>query len=245
MSKYTTGELAKLCGVTVRTVQYYDQRGILIPSELSEGGRRVYSDSELKRMKIICFLRELDLSIEAISQILQEEHPEKLLSLLIEQQDKLLSDEIGKKKEKLAKLRELKNELASKDQCSLESISDMTIRMKDKKKLKKLRQMAFLTALPMGIMQWTCIIFWIVKGVWWPFALCLLIAIVWGSIMIIHYFRNVQYICPECHQTFRPSVKELILVRHTPTTRKLTCTKCGHKGFCVEIWGGEEKTVKK
>ena len=109
MSKYTTGELAKLCGVTVRTVQYYDQRGILIPSELSEGGRRVYSDSELKRMKMICFLRELDLSIEAISQILQEEHPEKLLSLLIEQQDKLLSDEIGKKKEKLEKLRELKN----------------------------------------------------------------------------------------------------------------------------------------
>ena len=185
------------------------------------------------------------MSIEAISQILQEEHPEKLFSLLIEQQDKLLSDEIGKKKEKLAKLRELKNELASKDQCSLESISDMTVRMKDKKKLKKLRQMVFLTALPMGITQWTCIIFWVVKGVWWPFVLCLLIAIVWGSIMIIHYFSNVQYICPECHQTFRPSVKELILARHTPTTRKLTCTKCGHKGFCVEIWGGEEKTVKK
>ena len=28
---------------------------------------------------------------------------------------------------------------------------------------------------------------------------------------------------------------------HTPATRKLTCTKCGHKGFCVEIWGGDEK----
>ena len=37
MSKYTTGELAKLCNVTVRTVQYYDKRGILIPTELSEG----------------------------------------------------------------------------------------------------------------------------------------------------------------------------------------------------------------
>ena len=56
MSKYTTGELAKLCGVTVRTVQYYDTRGILIPSELSEGGRRLYSEADLKRMKIICFL---------------------------------------------------------------------------------------------------------------------------------------------------------------------------------------------
>ena len=32
---YTTGEIAKLCGVSVRTVQYYDDRGILIPSALS------------------------------------------------------------------------------------------------------------------------------------------------------------------------------------------------------------------
>ena len=51
MSKYTTGEIAKLCGVSVRTVQYYDSRNILIPSELSEGGRRLYSEQDLKRMK--------------------------------------------------------------------------------------------------------------------------------------------------------------------------------------------------
>ncbi|MBR1845644.1 MAG: MerR family DNA-binding transcriptional regulator, partial [Oscillospiraceae bacterium] len=37
--KYSTGEVAKRCGVTVRTVQYYDTRGILVPAELSEGGR--------------------------------------------------------------------------------------------------------------------------------------------------------------------------------------------------------------
>ena len=43
MSKYTTGEIARLCEVSVRTVQYYDTRGILIPSELSEGGRRIYN----------------------------------------------------------------------------------------------------------------------------------------------------------------------------------------------------------
>ena len=105
MSKYTTGELAKLCGVTVRTVQYYDTRGILIPSDLSEGGRRLYSEDDLKQMKIICFLRELDLSIDAISQILKEEHPEKVIELLIEQQESVLSEEISEKKEKLDKLR--------------------------------------------------------------------------------------------------------------------------------------------
>lgn len=40
MSSYTTGELAKQCGVSVRTVQFYDGRGLLHPSALSEGGRQ-------------------------------------------------------------------------------------------------------------------------------------------------------------------------------------------------------------
>ena len=133
MSKYTTGELAKLCGVTVRTVQYYDTRGILIPSELSEGGRRLYSEDDLKRMKIICFLREMDLSLDAISQILQEEHPEKVISLLVEQQETVLLDEISEKQEKLEKLRELKNGLKNQADFSLETLGDITIIMEGKK----------------------------------------------------------------------------------------------------------------
>lgn len=36
---YTTGELANTCGTTVRTVQYYDQKGLLAPSGYSEGGQ--------------------------------------------------------------------------------------------------------------------------------------------------------------------------------------------------------------
>ncbi len=48
---YTTGEMAKLAGVSIRTVQYYDQRGILIPSDLTEGGRRRHSESDLERLR--------------------------------------------------------------------------------------------------------------------------------------------------------------------------------------------------
>ena len=61
MSKYTTGEMAKLCGVSVRTVQYYDSRNILVPSELSEGGRRLYAQQDVSKLKIICFLRDAGL----------------------------------------------------------------------------------------------------------------------------------------------------------------------------------------
>ena len=51
MSQYTTGEIAKLCGVSVRTVQYYDSRNILTPTALSEGGRRLYSEQDLQKLR--------------------------------------------------------------------------------------------------------------------------------------------------------------------------------------------------
>lgn len=245
MSKYSTGELAKLCGVTVRTVQYYDTRGILIPSELSDGGRRLYSEDDLKCMKVICFLRELDIPIAAISQILEEEHPEKVLSLLVEQQETVLSDEISEKQEKLARLRELKSglksRLKSKTIFALESVGDIAVSMENKKKLKRVHMTMLLTGIPVTALQWFSIIFWIIRGIWWPFIIWGLIAISWGVIISRYYFRNVKYICPECHAVFKPTMKEAFGANHTPTARKLTCTECGHRGFCVEIWGGDEK----
>ncbi len=239
MSKYTTGEIAKLCGVTVRTVQYYDTRGILIPSELSEGGRRLYSEDDLRLLKIICFLRDVDLPIDAISRILKEEHPEKVISLLIGQQEEILTDEISEKQDKLEKLRELKNGLKNKASYSLESIGDIAIIMKGKKKLKRMRLMMVLTGIPVSALQWFSIIFWIVKGIWWPFVVWAIVAAVWGTLVSRYYFNHVKYICPECHEVFKPALKEAFWAKHSPTARKLTCTCCGQNGFCVEVWGGD------
>ena len=104
MSQYTTGEMARLCGVTVRTVQYYDTRGILTPSALSEGGRRLYSEDDRKRLRIICFLRDLGLPIDAIGQLLSEEDPGSVIFLLLEQQQRALQEELDERQEKLQKL---------------------------------------------------------------------------------------------------------------------------------------------
>ena len=80
MSKFTTGEMAKLCGVTVRTVQYYDTRNILVPSELTEGGRRLYSEEDLQKLKIICFLRNIDLPIDSIAELFKESGSQEIIS---------------------------------------------------------------------------------------------------------------------------------------------------------------------
>ena len=55
MSQFSTGELAKAAEVSVRTVQYYDQRGILTPSEVTEGGRRIYHESDLERLQVTSY----------------------------------------------------------------------------------------------------------------------------------------------------------------------------------------------
>jgi DNA-binding transcriptional MerR regulator/DNA-directed RNA polymerase subunit RPC12/RpoP len=237
MSKYTTGEIAKLCGVSVRTVQYYDTRGILTPSELSEGGRRLYSETDLQRMKIICFLRELDLPLNSIGELLSEEHPESVISLLLEQQEKTLREEIAQRQARLDKLTDLRRALKELEHFSVESIGDIALKMENKAKLRKLYTVLFATAIPIGIVEWAPIVFWIVTGNWRPFVFYLVVAVPYAVVISRYYFKRVAYICPACHTVFKPSLKEAFFARHTRTLRKVTCTHCGHKGFCVETYG--------
>ena len=239
MSKYTTGEIAKLCGVTVRTVQYYDSRNILVPSQLSEGGRRLYSEEDLKRLQVICFLRELGLPINAIGQLLAEEHPEEVIDLILEQQENLLLEEIDQRQKRLAKLSGLKRELKTLEHFSVESISDIAYVMENKKKLYKIRAVMLGVGIPLEIVEWATLIHGIQTGIWWPFALGLCLVIGGSVWMVQYYYRRVKYICPGCHTVFRPRFWEMFWASHTPTTRKLTCCSCGRKGFCVEVYGGE------
>lgn len=241
MSKYTTGEIAKLCEVTVRTVQYYDTRGILVPSELTEGGRRLYNDEDLRKMKIICFLRELDLPINSIAELLKEEDPGSVISLLLEQQRKMLKEEIGEREERLKKLEELSSGLKNFEHFSVESIGDIAYLMKNKKELMKMRWKMVGLGSIMNVIEIGTIILWIRTGIWWPFAVGMCIVVAIGVFISRYYYKSVNYICPQCHTVFKPKFGQMFWANHTPNTRKLTCTRCGHKGFCVETYA-QEKT---
>ena len=240
MSKYTTGEIAKLCGVSVRTVQYYDSRNILVPSELSEGGRRLYSEDDLKRMRIICFLRDAGVSINNISELFAEEHPEKAVSILLDRQEQSLREEIAEGQRKLDIVENVKRELKSIDKFSVESIGDIANFMKEKHKLMQLRLIMILTGIPVTALQWTAIILGLTSGLWWLLAVWACVAIPWGILISIYYFNRVAYICPECHEVFQPKIKDAFWEYHTPRMRRLTCPHCHHRGLCIEIYRKKE-----
>lgn len=240
MSKYTTGEIAKICGVTVRTVQYYDKRGILVPSELSEGGRRLYSQEDLSKMKIICFLRELDLPISSIGKLFSEEHPEKVISILLEQQQAELKSELEAGTQKLEKLEQLQKQIKSISNFTVNSIGDVVKIMKSKKDMRKVRGITLAIGLIMELFEIVSIVLWIKTGNWIPFAVGMPIYVALAIMVVKFYYKRTNYICPECHNVFKPAFKEFFFSSHTPRTRKLTCPECEKKSYCVEIYDDGE-----
>lgn len=63
-------EVAKQSGISVRTLHYYDQIGLLHPDEINPAGYRIYREPSLKRLQQILFYRELDFPLARIKQLL-------------------------------------------------------------------------------------------------------------------------------------------------------------------------------
>lgn len=70
MNRYTVKQLAKLSGVTVRTLHYYDEIDLLNPAEIGDNGYRYYFRSELLRLQQILFYRDLDMPLKQIKALL-------------------------------------------------------------------------------------------------------------------------------------------------------------------------------
>lgn len=70
--RYTVKQLAKLAGVTTRTLHYYDEIGLLRPASYGDNGYRYYGDEAVLRLQQILFFRELDFSLDQIKVILDQ-----------------------------------------------------------------------------------------------------------------------------------------------------------------------------
>ncbi len=70
--EYTVFELAKMMGVSGRTLRYYDQIGLLKPERISSSGYRIYGEREVKVLRRIIFYKRLGMKLDDIKRILTE-----------------------------------------------------------------------------------------------------------------------------------------------------------------------------
>ena len=75
-------EFAEFTGVSVRTLHYYDEIGLLVPAHIDEcTGYRYYDETSLLRMQEILFYRELDFSLKCIGELLSSPNYDKSKAL--------------------------------------------------------------------------------------------------------------------------------------------------------------------
>lgn len=87
--EYTVQKLARLAGVSTRTLRYYDEIGLLKPARLNSAGYRIYGPAEVDRLQQILFYRELGVGLDEVKRIVDapdfdrfealKEHRQKLL----------------------------------------------------------------------------------------------------------------------------------------------------------------------
>lgn len=94
----TVKELSKLTGISVRTLHYYDEIGLFLPTEKSEAGYRLYDDKALEILQQILFFREFDIPLKDIKAVI--ENPELEKNEILKMQRNMLI----KKKERIEKL---------------------------------------------------------------------------------------------------------------------------------------------
>ncbi len=85
----TVNEVSKLTGVSIRALQYYDTIGLLLPTQYTEAGYRLYDDTAMERLQQILLFKELQIPLKEIKRILDS--PNFNRNRALEQQIELLT----------------------------------------------------------------------------------------------------------------------------------------------------------
>ena len=64
------GEVAEQIGLSLRTIRYYEEVGLAVPSARSEGGFRLYVESDVERLRVVMQMKPLGFSLEEMTQLL-------------------------------------------------------------------------------------------------------------------------------------------------------------------------------
>lgn len=108
---YTSGDLARATGNTVRTIRFYEEEGLLEPAEVSDGGHRRYSDDDLDRLTLIGDLRELGMSLCEIGDILALRKGCSCVAEFAERLESSLSAHVAEAERRIERLDRVRHEI--------------------------------------------------------------------------------------------------------------------------------------
>lgn len=112
-SVLTTGEMARMSGNTLRTVRFYEEEGLLSPLSRSEGGHRLFPESELHKLQFVTELRTAGLSLEEIREVLTAKQRNECGSAAAGELVEKLDAHIVSVTERLSAMQRLLSELSS------------------------------------------------------------------------------------------------------------------------------------
>lgn len=233
-NRYSTGDLAEACGTTVRTVQYYDKKGLLSPLERSEGGRRLYAEEDADRLRFILMLKSFGLGLAQIKGVLDSPNREAILKTLLDEQASRIQLELEDRKQQLDAINLTRDDLERYGKVLTTTKSAMANRMNNEKARRRWWVKMVIIGILMDIAWIGTLILGILTGVWWPFPVALVFVVIAGCWTVRRYFYHSTYLCPVCGAEFLPKMRAYFFSGHTPRTRKLVCPCCGEKDWCIE-----------
>ncbi|MGV9709609.1 MerR family transcriptional regulator [Gordonia sp. NPDC003424] len=105
--EHTVGEVARMVGISVRALHHYDRIGLVLPSERTAAGYRVYSDADIERLHQVLTYRELGFSLEQIATLLDDPTVDAIAHL--RDQHDLLTQRIDRLHQMVAAVEDMMN----------------------------------------------------------------------------------------------------------------------------------------
>ncbi|MGX9757756.1 MerR family transcriptional regulator [Clostridioides difficile] len=112
---FTTGEFAKLCGISKQTLIFYDKIGIFSPEYKDRNNYRYYSVYQYDTLDILQSLREIGMSLEEIKEYIKNRNPQLCVEMLKEEEKKIRS--------KIKKLKQISSKIQNRINTTVEGIS--------------------------------------------------------------------------------------------------------------------------
>jgi MerR family Zn(II)-responsive transcriptional regulator of zntA len=103
------GDLAKRAGTTMRTIRYYEQRGLIEPARRTKGGFRLYQEEEVHKLHLIRRLKVLDMPLAQVKAFFDERHRGRTAAEIAPSLQEVLREQLQEMERRIAQYRAMQD----------------------------------------------------------------------------------------------------------------------------------------